>query len=335
MEASKSRLFRHIPLETRSGADRRVGVEIEFAGISSEPILEAIQSLYGGTLKKHSVFEFKVTSTTLDDFIVELDAQQLKALGEKVEIPLDSNNEVDALSVEKLSMDLISFAAEQLVPWEIVTAPIPFDRMHELYALEEKLRQAGAKGTRHSIRYAFGVHLNPEVPNTDSSTILNYLRAFFCLYDWISEEEDIDLVRRITPYINHFDSDYIRLVIDPDYQPDEAELIDDYLKANPTRNRSLDLLPLFCHMDEERLRRVVDDSRVKPRPTFHYRLPNCDIDNPDWSLCQPWERWLQVEALANDLPRLEACCEAFRKDMERMTRFLDNKWLEKSREYLI
>ncbi len=328
-------LFNKIPKHTASGSKRRMGVELEFAGISNEPILDTLTSLYGGKVCETSVFEFQVEGTSLGDFVVELDAQQLKELGKKVEVFHSAEDGEEPLVLEKLSRDLVTYAAEQLVPWEVVTAPIDFDRISELYDLFDALREAGAKGTKHSIRYAFGLHLNPEVPDSTSQTLLNYLRAFFCLFDWISHEEDIDPVRRVTPYINHFDSDYIRMLVDMDYKPDIGQFIDDYLKANPTRNRSLDMLPLFCSIDEERVRKVIDDTRVKARPTFHYRLPNCDIDNPNWNLQQPWYRWLQVEALANDTERLEACCHAFKHDLGRITRFLDNKWLDTSQTFLI
>ncbi|OBX33760.1 putative amidoligase enzyme [Halomonas elongata] len=40
-------------------------------------------------------------------------------------------------------------------------------------------------------------------------------------------------------------------MLDPDYQPDLRTLIDDYLEYNPTRNRELDLLPLFAYLDPE------------------------------------------------------------------------------------
>ena len=100
------------------------------------------------------------------------------------------------------------------------------------------------------------------------------LKSFFCLYDWMIDVERPDLARRVTPYINHFESDYIKLVLNRDYDPTIEQLIDDYLEYNPTRNRNLDMLPLFAFIDEKRVRSVVDDPRVNARPTFHYRLPN-------------------------------------------------------------
>lgn len=43
---------------------------------------------------------------------------------------------------------------------------------------------------------------------------------------------------------------------------------------------------------------ALDDDRIKARPTFHYRLPNCSINEADWNLSQSWNLWCLVEALA-------------------------------------
>jgi hypothetical protein len=43
---------------------------------------------------------------------------------------------------------------------------------------------------------------------------------------------------------------------------------------------------------------------VKARPAFHYRLPNCEIDDPDWRIARDWNYWIEVEKLANDPDKL-------------------------------
>lgn len=50
-----------------------------------------------------------------------------------------------------------------------------------------------------------------------------------------------DMARRLTPYIDPFDKEYIERILDPAYVPTMRQLIDDYLDYNPTRNRALDL----------------------------------------------------------------------------------------------
>jgi hypothetical protein len=63
-------------------------------------------------------------------------------------------------------------------------------------------------------------------------------------------------------------------------------------------------LPLFLHLDEERVRAVTDVPLIKARPPFHYRLPDCEIHLPGWGLHVAWNDWLEVEALAADRERL-------------------------------
>ncbi|KZY92162.1 hypothetical protein A3744_19670 [Oleiphilus sp. HI0073] len=87
------------------------------------------------------------------------------------------------------------------------------------------------------------------------------------------------------------------------------------------------MLPLFAHIDEQRVREVVKDSRVKARPTLHYRLPNCEIDEPSWELWTVWQNWLQVESLANhkSLPELAA---EYLESMQNLSHRFSNKWSE-------
>ena len=64
--------------------------------------------------------------------------------------------------------------------------------------------------------------------------------------------------------------------------------IDDYLVENASRNRALDMLPVFAYLDEARIRAAVSDGLIKARPTLHYRLPNCEIEQPGWDLHPAW-----------------------------------------------
>ncbi len=96
----------------------------------------------------------------------------------------------------------------------------------------------------------------------------------------------------------------VQRVLDPDYWPDLPNLTDDYLAANPTRRRALDLLPLLAHFDEERVRSVLPHEKIGSRPVFHYRLPRAHLSDPAWSIMPDWEHWLLVERLASNLEEL-------------------------------
>jgi len=310
-------------LTTAQGEARRVGVEIEFAGVEPDIIARLVEDLYGGRRQAKTRFEIDIVDTRFGTFRLELDSAYLKQLAEREAAKPGAPGQL-----ETITADLLTRASELVVPWEIVAPPIDFADAQTLCELVSRLRDEGALGTRHGVRFAFGVHLNPELPDLETGTIVNYLRAYFCLYDWIAARERVDLMRKLTPYIDHFGKPYIRQLIDWQYAPSQQRMIDDYLEHNPTRNRSLDMLPLFAFLDESRVRSVIDDDRIKARPTFHYRLPNCDIDNPRWNLDHPWRLWLEVEKLSADEARLRQFCAAFEQVLDSLIPPLgENSWL--------
>jgi hypothetical protein len=208
----------------------------------------------------------------------------------------------------------LGLIAKSFVPFEAITPPLPMQKLFKLDVLIDRLRTHGAKGTKRILFYAFGVHLNPELPDTDISTVLSYFRAFFCLSDWLEAKEELPISRRITPYISNFPNDYIRQVMSIKYSPTMDEFIEDYLKANPTRNRVLDLLPLLAWLDEDKVCQTLPDEKISRRPTLHYRLPNSDIDNPDWSLAYCWNNWVMVERLAARPELLAKMMESYSKN---------------------
>jgi hypothetical protein len=312
------------PISTKaSGEMRRVGVELEFSGLTLENIARLIKEQFGGTVIAHTAYENTIADTSLGDFKVELDFQYLKEKGRYKPDPEDFLAQLD-----EWSELILRVAAEQLVPFEVVSPPIPMNRLGELEQLIWRLRESGAQGTESGALYAFGLHFNPELPSLDPETIVSYLKAFLCLYDWLIHYSNIDLTRAISGYISPFPIDYIRQVVDLGYQPNQDRLIDDYLIANPTRNRALDMLPLFTYLDETRTLSVIDDSRVHARPTLHYRLPNCQIDKPGWNIDVDWQNWLMVERLACNRDCLNAICRAYIKFLDRPVFELFQDWQE-------
>lgn len=319
-------------LEKSDGSPRHVGVEIELQGIDIADLARLTAEVLRGTVERVSSAEYNVDVPGTGEFRVEVDFALLKELASDRE----ANIEKGGSSLMDLAVDLLGGASAVLVPCEIVTPPMPMRAMNApLDELVKRLRAAGAKGTRHSVLYAFGVHLNVEPPDLEAGTVLAYLRAFVCLYDWIVNDSDVDLTRKITPYIRPFPRDYDLLISAPDYEPDWPQLIDDYLEHNPTRDRALDMLPLFADVDAGRVQAVVDDPLIKARPAFHYRLANSCIDEDGWSVARPWNRWIRIERLAADRDALAACLHAFTEDRERTLHSLDKRWADEVRQWLI
>ncbi len=280
------------------GQPRRVGVEIEFGGLDLDQITIRIQQVVGGEVERLSNYEGKVRDTRIGDISVELDARlftDMKVRGILDKLGLD---DIEPHLGENLE-NLMAGEARRFVPFEIVFPPVEIGRLPEVDAVCAAFRE-DAEGTGASILNAFGLHLNPELPRTDAATVLRYLRAFLCLYDELKIAHEVDATRALSPFIDAFPKDYALRVLDPGYAPDTADLIDDYLEHNATRNRPLDLLPVFAWLDEDRVTRLLPEEKIGRRPTFHYRLPNSRIDEADWSITHEWNIWMRVEDLAND-----------------------------------
>jgi hypothetical protein len=308
--------------------ERRVGVEVEISGISYEKLVSLVADLLAGEARTVSRYVSKV-STPLGDFTIELDSKPVQEL--------DLQDERLPESVRELgghAMDIIDFAAERIVPLEIISPPLPFSELDQIEMLCNRLQDAGALGSREAIFYAFGLQLNPELPDLEASTLVAYFRAFAALYDWLKSRHQLDISRKFTTYIEPWHNHYLDRLFEEGYNPDVTRLMEDYLADNPTRNRALDLLPLFSHLDDDLLRRHVDDPRVKARPTLHYRLPDCDIDNRNWHFSTVWNDWVVLEQIVANKPDLEELTDLFRRSRKFSFSNLTHSWKDTCHQWL-
>lgn len=283
---------------THGGRVRLVGFELEFSGIGLDEAALALKTSLGAELRTESVAERKFLVDEVGDFNIELDWDYLKRKAAE-----DKQEGDESDWIEKLGQ-----LAAMLVPIEIVCPPIPINKLDVLHPMVAALREAGAIGTEESLLAAYGVHINTEIPSLDADTLLSYIKAFAILQWWLVEAHDVDPTRKLSPYIDLYPEAYVKQVLSQSEAAMDA-IFDEYLKHNASRNRALDLLPLLAEIDFNRVRSVVDDSKIKARPAFHYRLPNCHIERADWSLTLAWNRWCLVEQLAhqpNDLDELSA-----------------------------
>lgn len=313
------------------GDPRRVGVEFELQGIDVDMLARITALTLRGDVETVSEAEYLVHVPDQGVYRVEVDYAVLKQIAQAQH----EADDADESAFDAMTVDALSTVSSIIVPCEVVAPPLPMTCFSDpLHKLTEAIRGAGGKGTGRSLFYAFGLHLNVEPPNLDADTVAAYMKAFSCLFDWLVWKEEVDWARRMTPYIKRYPAEYDLQLTDPDYWPDWDTLIVDYLRSNASRNRAMDMLPLFADVNPAAVEIAVDDDLVKPRPAFHYRLANCAIDDPSWSIADPWGRWLQIEHLANDRDALNACCEDYRQDRDRLLHRVDNNWRETVTKWL-
>ncbi|ANY84293.1 hypothetical protein BB934_39415 (plasmid) [Microvirga ossetica] len=270
------------------GSLRRVGIEIEFLGPHARAAAQALADDLGGSCEVEDPHAFKVSGTRLGNLLIETDLRHVHP-DRHPELGLWLNRRVAAW---------LGTAVSPFVPRELITAPIPIARLPEMDGVVASLRAAGARGRGAVLWDSLGLHFNIDPPRLDAATVTAFLKAFLLVGDQLRQEIACGSARRVLVLPPDYPQAYKRRVLDPDYWPDLTQLTEDYLAANPTRKRALDLLPLLTHFDEERVRSVLPHEKIGSRPVFHYRLPQAHLSDPAWSIMPDWERWLLVEHLA-------------------------------------
>ncbi|MGR3435350.1 MAG: amidoligase family protein [Shimia sp.] len=269
---------------------RLVGVEIEFAGLDEVQVARVVAETLGGTVQAHPARLVCVDGTALGTIQVEIDS----ALRHRTDNGL-----------AQAALDL----AADIVPVEIVTPPLARDAMPDLDRLTEALRAAGATGSREGVLKAFGVHLNPGLAH--EAHTLATIRAYGLLEDWLRQSADIDPSRRVLPFVDPWPRGFVDqlVALPPATLAEVMRLAARHLRS---RNYGLDLMPLLGWHDPEAFHRFFPDiGKTSPRPTFHFRLPDCRIDEPGWSIAASWALWHRVEAVAADAALLAELSRAW------------------------
>ncbi|GAA4221316.1 hypothetical protein GGQ68_000209 [Sagittula marina] len=295
--------------ETAEGEPRRTGVEIEFAGLNEVEAADVVFQTFGGHIEEGESHELTVTGTEIGDIRVELDT----VLRKKKNIPL-----------LQMGLDL----ATGLVPVEIITGPLTREKVARLDALTDALRQAGATGTRDGILLGFGVHLNPEVVSLDDPHTMQTILAYGLLEPWLRRQEDLNVTRRLMPFVNQWPSAFVTELARS--RPSSlADLMVVMARHVQSRNHGLDLFPLFAHANESLYNRMFPEpDKTAARPTFHFRLPDCRIDEADWSLAQAWKLWWTVEDVAQNGALLDSLRKAWIDHMHTAPG-ADKRWSDK------
>ncbi|MGM0598145.1 MAG: amidoligase family protein [Myxococcota bacterium] len=308
---------------------RKFGFEIEYTDLEITKSAAIIQKTLGGKVKKQSDLIYSI-NTDLGEFEVTLDVNLLQDLSRQAE----QKKQEKLINLEKETKDLLTPIVDSFMPYEIVAPPLEFEDFPKLTKIVDKLRKAGAKGTKAGLIYAFGIHINAELPSLEVNSILSYLQSFLLLDEWLEEEMEIDFSRKLTPFIKPFSQKYKNLVLNPEYKPQRTQFINDYLEFNPTRNRPLDLLPVFAFINKDKIDDEIDSNLVQARPTYHFRMANCRIDEAEWNLQVEWNSWIVVEYLAHNNQLRARMLKDYAASETNKSIFSQNTWLDKTKDYV-
>lgn len=265
------------------GAPRAVGVELEFGALAPDAAAELCRGAAGGRVRQVSASEWRVEKSRLGTLEVYLDTA----------LRPEGTDRAAEMGVA---------VARQVVPIEIVTAPLPQTRLEEVDALAAALAEAGAEGSRAHLVHSFGLHLNVTLADPETGRDLpRVARAFALLEDWLRARDPMDMSRRVLPFTAPFPPGFrdALVALAPDAPPAALfDLIDAHLSS---RNHGLDLMPAYAHVAPERFaRHPAAAGAVAARPAYHFRQPESRIGEAGWSLAYDWRRWWLVERVAAD-----------------------------------
>ena len=295
----------------QEGKIRTVGFELEYADVDLATGVAMQETLLDSNVESEGAFRFLLPWQGQGKFKLEVDSALLSEGTSKdylTAVGIETRN----LNLEQKIDDIVESLASVLVPCEIVTPPLPMNDIAVIDQIARGLRKRHTRGTGKFLPYSFELYINPEVASFDPGYLLRHIQAFVLLYSWICRDSKVDFTRKLSTYIKPYPADYIERIFSPAYSPDTEALIDDYMDDVGSRNHALDMLPLFAYMDEERvMAKAREPDLIKPRPAFHYRLANSQVDQPQWNVAGGWIYWVEVEKLAHNEEALQGLCHDY------------------------
>lgn len=282
-----------VPLTTE-GKPRLTGVEIELGGLDEATCARLCARHLGGKARQVDDAIWRIEDTSIGTVKAYLDTALRHA--------------------EKTALrDATLMLGREVIPVEIVTEPLDRDGLIALDRLRDILRQAGAVGSRSGMFFGFGVHLNVQIASPDKAGVVPPLLAYALIEDWLRAANPIDQTRRVLPFTAPYPWRLVRRLITLGCTADLRHVIDAYAQEAPSRNHGLDMLPVFAWLDPSRIGPVLTET-TSARPAFHFRLPDCRIDEPGWTLDREWRRWHTVERIAGDKDALAALAHGWEAD---------------------
>ncbi|MBR9762264.1 MAG: hypothetical protein GYB53_01655 [Rhodobacteraceae bacterium] len=305
--------------KTPEGRTRLLGVEVEFGGLTEARAAHILAEAAGSAAMRQGG-DYRIEGTPFGTCKLYMDT---------------SFRDRDETALGRAALDL----ARNVVPVELVTDPFAPARLARLDEVLSRFRDEGATGTRDGFFLGFGVHLNVQIREASVEHLWSTLTAFALAEPLLRDAYGIDFSRRALPFVDPYPArllDALTLGTPADLDA----LTDLYLRLSPSRNHALDMLPIFAQLQPERTRQALArgaGGTVSARPAYHYRMPDCRIDDRSWSLAAEWAIWCAIEELAGDRATLERLCSAWRAmrdDPVERLRGQINGWTRRSGEIL-
>lgn len=287
---------------------RKVGFEIEFAGIDAQGAARVLAGAVGGAVESASPHFARVAGSRLGDLVLELDTRYAKAAKD----PGLIDRALEALGAREAAADMLAHVA----PIELVTPPLAPDRFEALDQAVAALRAAGLQGTKGATLNAFGMHLNIQLVPPEPGCAIRVAGVYAFAEHWLRHVDPPDAARRATPFVDPYPGGYLRALaqaLENGDVPRIESFVALYAHWNPNRNRGLDLWPLLGHLAPGVCARLRGRPVANARPAFHYRLPDSRLGQPGWSPRKALAQWDRLEAAADDPDAFEvlrrACLE--------------------------
>lgn len=296
------------------------------SGLSAEDAARHIVDLFGGEKEARDASGMTgevlaVSGTSLGDFGIRFAPPDSPA-----EERPGATRALTRAAVEKLAA-----VSGPVSSCEVHCPPVPFREVDCLDRLLDELRRSGAARDREAAPLPLGFDLVVDAEDTGADTIASVIKSFCLISDWLRQDYAAPDIEEAIAFPEPYSLDYRTLVAEPGYQPDINRLAADYIRHNPTRNRELDLLPLFADIAAEALETEDTLPPIQPMRAYCYRLPRAGLARAGGIVADELQRWQMVESIAADPVRLGQMGEAF---LARSHEFVEADWTDECEKWL-
>jgi len=168
-------------------------------GVTLDHVTQLLSKTFSLSVKTPGRYERLLSGDPAGEWVVELDFDLLKKMGRK-----EHQLETFSGELNDSAETLLKQVSLPVVPLEIVSPPLPLDRLIEIEELIVALRNIGARGTSDQLTNAFGMQFNPEIHSQETHQLTAFIKAFLCCYEWIYERSKVNLMRRMTRFQSPF-----------------------------------------------------------------------------------------------------------------------------------